>query len=52
MKKTITLYFSPAQLADVRGVTIKQIFKEIRNHSLPVIMTDNGIKIPITYTIN
>ena len=44
----VTLYFTPQELAHVRGVDILQIFKEIKNHTLPAIMTDKGLRIPIT----
>ena len=50
--KTIILYFSPAQLAQVRNVSIAQIFKEIREKTLPVQMAETGIKIPVTYKFN
>lgn len=48
----VTLYFTPQELAHVRGVDILQIFKEIKNHTLPAIMTDKGLRIPITYQVD
>lgn len=47
--ETITLYFSPSELAKIRGVRLTDIFKEIHQHTLPYYLTENGIKIPVTY---
>lgn len=47
--KAITLYFTPTQLAKVRGVSVEQIFKEIHKETLEVLITEEGVKIPITY---
>lgn len=47
--KAITLYFTPTQLAKVRGVSVEQIFKEIHKGTLEVLITEEGVKIPITY---
>lgn len=47
--KAITLYFTPTQLAKVRGVSVEQIFKEIYKGTLEVLITEEGVKIPITY---
>lgn len=47
--KAITLYFTPTQLAKVRGVSVEQIFKEIHKRTLEVLITEEGVKIPITY---
>ena len=47
--KAITLYFTPTQLAKVRGVSVEQIFKEIHKGTLEVFITEEGVKIPITY---
>ena len=47
--KAITLYFTPLQLAKVRGVSIKEIFKEIHKGTIEVLITEEGVKIPITY---
>ncbi|PXX51603.1 hypothetical protein DFR60_1094 [Hungatella effluvii] len=45
----ITLYLSPSELANVRGVPLSDIFKELRQHTLPYLLTNDGIKIPVTY---
>lgn len=50
--ETVTLYFTPSQLAAVRGVSLSEIFKEIRQGSLMYQMTDEGMKIPVTYCIS
>ena len=47
--KAITLYFTPTQLAKVRGVSVEQIFKEIHKGTLEVLITEEGVKIPISY---
>lgn len=36
-------------LAKVRGVSVKEIFKEIHKGTIEVLITEEGIKIPITY---
>lgn len=46
---TITLYFSPSELAVVQGIPLSEIFLMIREGELPYKDTENGIKIPITY---
>lgn len=47
--ETIILYFTPVQLAKVRGVSVEQIFKEIREGTLKPLITNEGCKIPVTY---
>lgn len=47
--KTLTLYFTPVQLAKVRGVSVEKIFKEIQDGTLNVLITEEGRKIPVTY---
>lgn len=49
MKNSITILFSPSELAVIRKVQVSEIFKQIRNNTLAYQMTDDGIKIPITY---
>lgn len=50
--ETITLHFSPMQLSVVTEIPIEQIFKEIRESSIPYQITEEGIKIPVTYQID
>lgn len=50
--ETITLHFSPMQLSVVTGIHIEQIFKEIREGSISYQITEEGIKIPVTYQID
>lgn len=47
--ETIILYFSPSELAMVRGIPISEVFRMIREGELPYKDTEDGIKIPITY---
>ena len=47
----LTLYFTPSQMAHIRDIPISEIFKEIRHGKLEDMMTDEGIKIPVTYCI-
>lgn len=47
---TLTLYLSPSQLAAVRGVTVQSVWESIRNGTIPFQMTNEGIKIKISYT--
>lgn len=49
---TIILYFSPTQFSDVTGIPLEQVFKEIREGSIPCQFTNEGIRIPVTYQIN
>lgn len=44
-----TLYFSPTELAHIRGVPVSQIFEEIRQNSISYQITEDGIRIPVTY---
>ncbi len=46
------LYLSPSELARVRGVPLSDIFQGIRQQTLPYKMTEEGIKIPVTYTLD
>lgn len=48
----IILYLTPSQLAKIRGVTLAQIFDEIDQENLPVLITDDGIRIPVIYSFN
>lgn len=50
--KTMILYFSPTQLSDVTGIPLEQIFKEIREGTISYLLTDEGIRIPVTYQID
>lgn len=50
--KTVILYFSPTQLSDVTGISLEQIFKEIREGTLSYLLTSEGIQIPVTYQID
>ena len=47
--KSLTLYFSPSQLAEIRNCSIQEIFQEIRSGLIPFEDTSDGIRIPIVY---
>lgn len=46
----LTIYLSPMELAYVRNVPLSEIFEEIRQKTIPYVLTDDGIEIPVTYT--
>lgn len=47
--KKITIYVSPSELAYIRGTPLAKIFEGLRQHTIPYQITDEGIKIPLTY---
>lgn len=50
MKQQLTLLFTPAELAAVRGISIHDVFYMIHSDAIPYLVDDDGIKIPVTYT--
>lgn len=50
--ENIVLYFSPTQYSNVTGISIEEIFKRIREGSIHYQITDEGIRIPVTYQID
>lgn len=46
----LTLLLTPSQLASIREISIYDIFTLIRNGSLPYLATNEGIRIPVSYT--
>ena len=50
MKQQLTLFFTPTELAAVRGISIHEVFNQIRSDNIPYLLDDEGIKIPVTYT--
>jgi len=51
MQKVI-IYFTPSELAVVRGISLFNLFESIRQKQIPYVITDGGIKIPVTYYID
>ncbi len=51
MQKVI-IYFTPSELAVVRGVSRSSLFESIRQNRTPYVITEEGIKIPVTYYID
>lgn len=50
MEKLI-LYLTPTQMAAVRNIPLSEVFREIRQGVYEYQITDEGIKIPVTYCI-
>lgn len=50
MKQQLILFFTPTELATVRGISIYDVFNQIRSQTLTFIITEDGIRIPVTYT--
>lgn len=50
MTRSITLLLTPSQLATIRKISIYDVFILIRNNHIPYLETDEGIRIPISYT--
>lgn len=48
----IIIYFTPSELATVRGISIFSLFESIRQNQIPYVITETGIKIPVTYYID
>lgn len=51
MQKVI-IYFTTSELAVVRGISRSSLFELIRQKRIPYVMTEEGIKIPVTYYID
>lgn len=45
----LTLYLSPTEFANIRGISISRVFEEIRRGAIPYQITEDGIRIPVTY---
>ena len=51
MQKVI-IYFTPSELATVRGVSLSSLLESIRLQQIPYVITEEGMKIPVTYYID
>lgn len=51
MQKVI-IYFTPSELAAVRGISLSSLFETIRQKQIPYVITEGGTKIPVTYYID